>query len=217
VAVDRAAAQAVLASARPRLLFYFGFAALQPTTAFFLQDLFNLDTTLAVRRASLVSATFALSALVVQTGMVPRLALAPRRLSSVGVTICLLGIAGCLLLPDFPVLLATFGVAGAGYGLAQPGLVAWALLAADDDRQGEAAGQVQAAMSAAWIAGPIAGTALYTVDLRGALLMATVTLVLSLFTLLALGARTARPGPACADSERGRKCVKTQVVWRLLN
>ena len=30
-------------------LFYFGFAALQPTTAFFLQDLFNLDTAPAVR------------------------------------------------------------------------------------------------------------------------------------------------------------------------
>jgi MFS family permease len=177
-------------------LFYFGFAALQPTTAFFVQDLFKIDTALAVRRASLVSTTFALSALVAQTVIVPRLALAPRRLSSIGITICLPGIASCLLLPDYQVLLVAFGVAGMGYGLAQPGLVVWTLLAADADRQGEAAGQVQAAMSAAWIAGPLAGTALYAVDLKGALLLTVGALVLSLLTLLALRVRAATLPPA---------------------
>ena len=131
-----------------------------------------------------------------QIGVVPRLALAPHSLSSIGVTICLLGIGGCLLLPDYQALLMAFGVAGMGYGLAQPGLVAWALAAADGDRQGEAAGQVQAAMSAAWIVGPIAGTALYTVDLRGALLMAAGAVTLTLSTLLAWRVRPATPRPA---------------------
>src|SRR5262249_22357038 len=88
---------------RPSLAFvlaflvYFAFAALQPTTAFFVQDLLRIDTAVADRRASLVSATFALSAVVVQTVLVPRLALAPRRLSSIGIMICLLGIGSCLL------------------------------------------------------------------------------------------------------------------------
>lgn len=39
-------------------------------------------------------------------------------------------------------------------------------------------------MSAAWIAGPIVGTAVYAIDLRGALVVAAGTVLLGLFVLM---------------------------------
>ena len=164
-------------------LFYFGFSTLQPTTAFFVQDLLHIDIALAVQRASLVSVTFAACAFVVQAFLVRHVPLPPRRLLSAGMTICLAGIVACLFAPDFRWLLIAFGLVGLGYGLAQPGLFAWALLAADSGRQAEAAGQLQASISAAWIAGPIVGTAVYGIELRGALLIAAGAMVLGLATL----------------------------------
>jgi MFS family permease len=175
-------------------LFYFGFSALQPTTAFFVQDLYHIDTALSIQRASLVSVTFAASTFAVQAVVVGRLPLLPRRLLSVGMTMCLAGIVGCLFASEFVLLLIAFGIVGIGYGLAQPGLMALALLAADRDRQAEAAGQLQGAISAAWIAGPIVGTAVYAIDLRGALVTAAGTMVLGLLALLATNALSNRRG-----------------------
>jgi MFS family permease len=172
-------------------LLYFGFSALQPTTAFFVQDLFGIDMSLAAQRASLISATFAGSAFVVQAFGVRRLGLVPHRLLSFGTMIALMGIVGCLLASDFPWLLVAFGVAGIGYGLAQPGLMAVALLAADSDRQGELAGRLHAAMSAAWIVGPLAGTAVYALDVRAPLVLAAGALLALLIPRPAPSARRA--------------------------
>jgi MFS family permease len=53
-----------------------GFGALQPTTAFFVQDRFRLDTAAAIRDAGFASACFAASSFVVQAFVVRRLAAA---------------------------------------------------------------------------------------------------------------------------------------------
>lgn len=180
-------------------VFYFGFAALQPTTAFFIQDFFRTDTAGAVERAGIVSAIFAGPAFAIQAFVVRLLPPSPRSLLLAGTTLCLLGIAACLVVSDFPSLLVAFGVAGIGYGLAQPGLVTWALLAVDGHRQAEAAGKIQAAMSAAWIAGPIVGTAVYAVDLRFVFVLAVGALALSLSVLLVAIPRPA-PSPARSPS-----------------
>jgi len=168
---------------------YFGFAVLQPTTAFYVQDRFAIGTTLAVQRAGLVSTAFAACAFVVQVFAVRAFNVGPRTLLSTGLVICALGIASCLVAPDFPWLLAAFGVAGCGYGLAQPGLFAAALLAGDSDRQGQVAGTLQAAMSAAWIVGPLVGTTVYAFSIKGPLLLATAAVVVAGAVLLVPGQR----------------------------
>lgn len=176
-------------------LFYVGFAALQPTTAFFIQDFLRIGAAGAVERAGVVSATFAGSAFSVQALVVHRLPLSPRQLLATGMTVSLLGIVACVAVPDFPWLVTAFAVTGIGYGLAQPGLTTWIMLAADADRQAEAAGQMQAAASAAWITGPIVGTVIYTVDPEGVFILAAGALSLALSVLLGTILRSAPSRP----------------------
>jgi hypothetical protein len=126
-----------------------GFGALQPTTAFYVQDRFHLDTAAAIRDAGLTSASFAACSFVVQAFVVRALVLRPRRLLRSGLAICLLGIGGGVLAPASGWLIVAFGVLGTGYGLAQSGLTAAASVAGGEHRQDQVAGRLQAVMSAA--------------------------------------------------------------------
>lgn len=170
-----------LGTVMPHLLLAFaivlGLSALQPTTAFFVQDRLAIDTMLAVQYASFVSATFAACSFVIQALVVPVLTMSPHRLLMVGVAACCCGIALCLAATDLAVLISGFGAIGAGFGLVQPGLLAGAMLAAGTDKQGQVAGHMQSAMSAAWIVGPLAGAATYSMSIEGPLLLAATALV----------------------------------------
>jgi MFS family permease len=121
--------------------------------------------------------------LVVQLFIVRAFELGARRIFAIGLTICLAAIISCLFLANFIGLVAAFGVAGLGYGLAQPGLAAAASNAADRGNQGQIAGQLQAAMSVAWILGPLAGTTAYAAFIRGPLLLAAAALALGVAML----------------------------------
>jgi MFS family permease len=162
---------------------HFAFAALQPTNAFYIQDLLGIDTSRAMRLAGLVSAAFAACSFVVQAFVVARLGLPPRRLLSVGLALCLLGLVVCLLAPSYETLLAGFGLLGIGFGFAQPGLMAGASLAAGE-RQAEAAGLLQAAMAAAWIVGALAGTGIYGLAIGGPLALAALAVLGALVAAL---------------------------------
>ncbi|CAN5456079.1 MFS transporter [soil metagenome] len=157
-----------------------GFGALQPTTAFYVQDRFNLDTAAAIREASLASASFAACSFVVQAFVVRALVLRPRNLMRLGLAICLLGIGGGVLAPVSGWLIAAFGVLGAGYGLAQSGLTAAASIVGGEHRQGQVAGRLQAVMSAAWIAGALGGTTLYAFSIEAPLLLAAAGMAFAL-------------------------------------
>jgi MFS family permease len=157
-----------------------GFGALQPTTAFYVQDRFALATADAVRQASLASAGFAACSFVVQAFVVRRLSWRPRRLLTIGLAICLLGIGGSFVAPTSEALIAAFGGLGLGYGLAQSGLAAGASVLGGKHRQGQVAGKLQAAMSAAWIVGALGGTAFYPLSVLAPLLVAGAAMVLAL-------------------------------------
>jgi DHA1 family tetracycline resistance protein-like MFS transporter len=157
-----------------------GLGALQPTTAFYVQDRFHLDTALAIREASLASASAAACSLVVQAFIVQGSALRPRRMLGFGLAICLLGVVGSLAAPGSYWLMTSFGVLGAGYGLAQSGLTAAASIVGGEHRQGHVAGRLQAVMSAAWIFGALGGTTLYAFSIEAPLLLAAAGLVFAL-------------------------------------
>ena len=169
---------------RPYLLLTFamvlGFGALQPTTAFYVQDRFHLDTAVAIQEASLASASFAACSFVVQVFVVRALHLGSRGLLRFGLAICLLGIGGGVLAPASVWLIAAFGVLGAGYGLAQSGLTAAASIVGGEHRQGQIAGRLQAVMSAAWIVGALGGTTLYAFSIAAPLLLAAVGMAFAL-------------------------------------
>ena len=156
-----------------------GFGALQPTTAFFVQDRFGLATAEAIREASLASADFAACSFVVQAFIVRRLP-SPRRLLMTGLAICMIAVGGSLAASTPETLIAAFGVLGAGYGLAQSGFAAGASILGGKHQQGLVAGRLQAAMAAAWIAGALVGTALCPLSVFAPLFVAGAAMVLAL-------------------------------------
>jgi MFS family permease len=156
------------------------FGALQPTTAFFVQDRFGLATASAIRQASLASAGFAACSFMVQAFVVRRLPWLPHRLLTVGLAICLLAIGVTLAAPTAEILITAYGLLGIGYGLAQAGLTGGASILGGKHRQGQVAGKMQAAMSAAWIVGALGGTALYPLSVLSPLLVAGAAMMLAL-------------------------------------
>ena len=157
-----------------------GFGALQPTTAFYVQDRFALETAAAVRQTSLASAAFAASAFGVQAFVIRLLPIGPPQLLSLGLAVCLLGVGGSLAAPEPAALIAGFGVMGAGYGLAQSGLTAAVSILGGAHRQGLVAGRLQAVLSAAWLVGALGGTALYPSAIAAPLLVAAGALAIGL-------------------------------------
>jgi predicted MFS family arabinose efflux permease len=191
---------AVIDGLAPYLLVGFsmvvGFGALQPTTAFFVQDRFGLATADAIRQTSFASASAAACTFVAQAFLVRRLPWPPRHLLTAGLAFCLLAIGGCLAALTPEVLVASFGLLGAGYGLAQAGLVGGASVLGGKHRQGQVAGKLQAAMSAAWIVGALGGTALYPLSILAPLLVAAAAMT------LALGFAYAGVSPATSQIRR---------------
>ncbi len=155
-----------------------GFGALQPTTAFYIQDRFGLETAMAIRETGFASAAFAAGAFLMQVFGVRMLALAARDLMMLGFVICLAGVAGALVARGPGTLIAAFAVVGVGYGLAQAGLMTDAARLGGEHRQGLVAGRLQAAMAAGWIAGALSSTALYALSIRAPLLIAGAALTL---------------------------------------
>lgn len=181
---DAAAADTTVEGLRPFLLVGFtmvlGFGGLQATMAFYVQDCFGLATAEAVRQASVASASFSAISFVVQGFVIRRLSWPPRRLLTVGLVLCLLGIAVNLAASAAAGLIVGYAILGGGYGLAQSGLTAAVSVLAGRQRQGLVAGHLQATMAAAWIVGPLAGTALYPLAVSAPLLLAAGGLALAL-------------------------------------
>lgn len=99
-------------------------------------------------------------------------------LLSLGAPLCATGfLVAATMAADLATVTIAFAVVGAGYGTAQPGLVAATLQGLGDTGPAEAVGHLQAAASAAWIVGPMLGTAHYAFDCRAPRLLAAATLL----------------------------------------
>lgn len=169
-------------------VFHFAFAGLQATNAFYVQDTLKVDTIEAVQQASLVSLTFATSSFVFQAFVVRLLKWSPSKLMSTGLVVCGMASVACLMAPNFGWLMLSFGLMGIGFAATQTGLTAGASLASSGNRQGRVAGQLQAAVSAAWIIGPLVGAALYEVTMNGPLAFTAGAMALGLMVLIAVTA-----------------------------
>jgi hypothetical protein len=164
-----------------------GFGALQPTTAFYVQDRFWLETAEAIRQASFATAGFAAGAFIVQAFVIRHLPWPAQRLMAIGLAICVLAVGGSMVTPTPVGLVAAFSAMGAGYGLAQSGLTAAVSMLGGRHRQGQVAGHLQAALAAAWIVGALAGTALYPLAIAAPLFVAAGALALAFVLSQAIG------------------------------
>ena len=172
-----------------------GFGALQPTTAFYVQDRFGGETVAAIRIAGFAGASFATGAFLMQALGVRVMALAARDLMVLGFVICLAGVVGALMAGGAVMLIAAFAALGVGYGLAQAGLMTEAARLGGEHGQGLVAGRLQAAMAAGWIAGALGGTALYGLSMRAPLLIAGGALALCAIRTALPRARTPSAPP----------------------
>ncbi len=173
---------------------YLAIAALQQTTAFYIQDFTQSNPLEAARLSGFAFMTLAAAILLVQGGVVQLLKPSPALMLGLGVPIAAIGIAAYALAPGYGWLLAAFGVMGVGFGLAQPGVSAAVSLRIAADAQGGAAGLVQAAMAGGFVVGPIAGTLLYTVNPRGPMMLSFASLLLCGLLFLAALRRTTSQG-----------------------
>lgn len=143
------------------LLTYVAIATIQQTAAFYIQDFTGTDAVEAARLSGFAFIALALTMLLVQGGAVQVWKPSPRLMIMVGLPTAAAGLALYLAAPAYGWIIAAFAVMGAGFGLVQPGIAALVSLTTGANTQGRAAGYVQAAMAGGFVAGPLAGTAVY--------------------------------------------------------
>ncbi len=103
----------------------------------------------------------AMAMLLAQWGLIPMLALGPRRATALGMALIAAGALPVALGRDLHTIAAGFAICSVGFGLFRPGFTAGTSLAVTLDEQGQAAGIVAAVNGAAYIVSPAIGVWLY--------------------------------------------------------
>lgn len=156
----------------------FSVAIAQITVGFYALDRLDLDPARAANAAGIALATVGV-ALVLAQLLLRRLGWPPARLIRFGGIIGGLGFASVTLAATAPMLWTCYGIAAFGMGWVYPSVSALAANSVERHEQGAAAGTIAAAQGLGVILGPIAGTAIYTIDngapyaLVGAMLLVT--------------------------------------------
>ncbi|MEO0688959.1 MAG: MFS transporter [Pseudomonadota bacterium] len=177
-------------------------SAIQQTMAFYIQDFTAADAADTARLAGNAFVVLALAMLFIQGVVVQRFKPSPVKMLAIGFPIAGAGVAVMALAPTYWIIVAGFGVMGAGLGLVQPGISAIVSLATGAQAQGNAAGYVQAAMAGGFVIGPLAGTLIYPLTPSAPLWLALVCCVACYAVFLWVAQRQdteAEPKPAEAS------------------
>ncbi len=172
---------------------YVAISTLQQTTAFYIQDFTGSDAARAAQLSGYAFMALAAATLLVQGAVVQAFKPTPSRMLGIGLPLSALGVAVYLAAPNLIWVIAGFAVMGAGFGLVQPGINAFASLQVDAGRQGGVAGYAQAAAAGGFVVGPLAGTLLYGLTPRAPLMLALGSLVLCVLLFALLSRRQAQP------------------------
>jgi MFS family permease len=167
---------------------------------FLVIDRLKLDPSQIVTQQSigLVLMTGAGAALLVQWGVIPILALAPRTMVIVGLAIASLGVAFTAMADTLYGIATAYALACIGFGFSRPGLTAGSSLAVGRNLQGAVAGRVTAVNGAAFVLAPSIGVGLYQFWGPLPFVTASVMLALTIFyasAKLTLSDRGERPFP----------------------
>lgn len=128
---------------------------------FLVIDRLHLEPAEAIQPTGLVLLMGAVSALLVQWGLIPLLDLKPRALVLTGLAV---GAAGCVATGSATSLYGIamgYALASLGFGFARPGFTAGSSLAVGPEAQGSVAGKVTSINGAGFVLGPSIGVGLY--------------------------------------------------------
>ncbi len=145
---------------------YAGFAIVQQTLGYYIQDRLNLSAIETAQQVGYVMLATAVASLVSQWGPVRRLGWRPSTLMRVGLFCMLLGFAGVGMSASILALAISMGLVGLGMGMAGPAFSSAATLSAPAHKQGAVAGLVAASPAMGFIVGPLIGALLYHVDVH---------------------------------------------------
>jgi MFS transporter, DHA1 family, multidrug resistance protein len=155
-----------------------GFAMVQQTLAFRLQDALSLSGIETARYTGLAMMASAASTLIMQVTISQRYSGPPIHLVRWGAGLLVGGTLVISALQSWPAILASMGFIGAGLGLLMPAVTAGASLAVGPEEQGGVSGLVSACPAAGFVLGPISGGFLYQHDASAAAWAATAILLL---------------------------------------
>ncbi len=141
-----------------------GFAGLQQTLGFRLQDMLSLTGTETAQYTGFALMVAALFSFSMQVLVAARFQGRPITLIRAGVTLLLAGALVIALPGSFTLVLTGMASLGAGLGLAVPAIAASASLAVSPEEQGAAAGLVTACPAAGFVSGPLICGFLYEID-----------------------------------------------------
>ncbi len=145
------------------VLMFMGFAIVQQTMAFRMQDALGLTATETARMFGAGMMLSAASSLVAQIVIVQRMELAPFTLLRLAIPILIVTFAVMASVASAPWLLFSMTLLGFGMGLAGPGFMSGASLAVTPEEQGAVAGIAGSCPPLGFTIGPIAGTAMYQI------------------------------------------------------
>lgn len=141
-----------------------GHAVLLGVIGFFVIDRLSLPIEAAQQSIAVVMIGGALASLLAQWLLIPRLGWSPARLVGWGSVLAAAGSAVTGIATDLITLTLSFAFASLGFGLFRPGFTSGASLAVRPEEQNTVAGMVTSVNGVAFVAGPAAGVALYTLD-----------------------------------------------------
>jgi MFS family permease len=133
----------------------------QVTAGFLFQDRLGLTPQATAVAVSTALVAVGITNLISQLGIVRVLRPPPLLLLRIGLPIAAVGFFALAGATTFPLLIASFVVAGLGLGLALPGYTAAVTLEVQSHEQGRAAGLTTAAQGLGSVVGPLLATSLY--------------------------------------------------------
>ncbi|EAW40938.1 multidrug resistance protein 2 [marine gamma proteobacterium HTCC2080] len=159
-----------------------GFAGLQQTLGFRLQDMLSLSGTETAQYTGFALMVAALFSFAMQLFVASRFQGRPITLIRAGVALLLLGALVIAIPGSFVLVLVGMASLGAGLGLAVPAIAASASLAVSHEEQGAAAGLVTACPAAGFVTGPLICGFLYEIDPTFSALGAAAILIMVVIT-----------------------------------
>ncbi len=169
-----------------------GFAMVQQTLAFRLQDDFALSGIETAQYTGWAMMASAASTLVMQFSVVQRFNGPPTKLVQWGAGILAGGTLAISVFDSWPAVISSMALIGAGLGLLMPAVSAGASIAVGPEEQGGVAGLVSACPAAGFVLGPVTGGFLYQYSSTAAAWGAAIILI---GVFLATLPRTRAQGP----------------------
>ena len=161
-----------------------GFAMLQQTLAFRLQDDFGLTGAETAQYTGWAMMTSASAMLLIQLVVSQRSIRPPMDLVRWGAGLLAGGTLAISFLSSWASILGSMLLVGSGLGLLMPAVASGASLAVNQQEQGGVAGLVAACPAAGFVIGPLVGGALYQYSAPSATLVAALILVIVFFSTL---------------------------------